>query len=199
MSSTCCCRASSNIGLRIFSSKVALKSVAGNICTTYHQLKFRADNAFTQTGPFTAFKRVLREQASGGHKIFFHSVRFAPSRDALLSPNVFIRCASRFLVNRCVNRPASLAKLHPGPGPGWAGGATLMITSLVSPSGTALIETGKHESRPKRGEQLLNQHNRIARPSQFPWTRGSASQRILLALDSKGGRNTRNYPRSAFR
>eukprot|EP00808_Paulinella_micropora_P014938 g32842.t1 len=32
----------------------------GDICSTYHQLKFRADNAFTQTGPFTTFKRVLK-------------------------------------------------------------------------------------------------------------------------------------------
>eukprot|EP00808_Paulinella_micropora_P030362 g22590.t1 len=37
-----------------------LPEMCGNICTTYHQLKFRADNEFTQTGPFTAFKRVLR-------------------------------------------------------------------------------------------------------------------------------------------
>eukprot|EP00808_Paulinella_micropora_P030477 g68742.t1 len=57
-----------------------------------------------------------------------------------------------------------------------------------------------HESRPKLGEQLLNQHNLIARPSQFLWTRGSAGQRILLLCWLwKGGRNTRNYPRSAFR
>eukprot|EP00808_Paulinella_micropora_P030481 g68747.t1 len=54
----------------------------------------------------------------------------------------------------------------------------------------------RHESRPKLGEQLLNQHNRIARPSQFLWTRGSASHRWLW---KESDRNIRNYPRLAFR
>eukprot|EP00808_Paulinella_micropora_P028395 g10024.t1 len=64
--------------------------------------------------------------------------------------------------------------------------AALRFVALASPGTSFDIRFTRdkwHESRPKRGEQLLNQHNRIARPSQFPWTRGSASQRILLTLE----------------